>query len=155
MQNPSQAYPGNLGSNQLIPPFMGYGGNAELPKFISQNNAPKEITEEYWGPMSKIVPLSNFSQADLSDLSFHFDNIRVFTYSKMSRKELSNFDERLFENLAIVFMGSVSLGANGLLLERSSENRVIQQTETNNNKTSLKELLFGKKDEGMVNRGQF
>jgi hypothetical protein len=127
-------------------PFMNYGGNAELPKFISQNNAPKEIEREFWGPTSKIVPLSNLTAEDLDKLNFHFKRIKIFSYSRMSRKDLSRFDERIFENLEIVFRGAESLGANGLLLERSSESRIVQQTETSNSKSSLKEMLFGRKE---------
>jgi hypothetical protein len=132
--NPAQMYP-----------YAGYGGGgAEILKFVSQFNAPKDVSEEHWGSTSKIISLGNFVDTDIADLNFHFDSIRAKTFSKMSRKELSNFDERVFDNLAMVFIGEKSLSQGGFLMTRSSESRVIQQSETQNNRTSLKELLLGK-----------
>jgi hypothetical protein len=127
-------------------PYASYGGSAELPKFIALGNAPKEIESEFWGPMSKIIPLSNFTHEDNELNAFHLKRIKLFTYSRLSRKELSNYDERLFENLEIVFRGAVSLGTNGLLLERSSENRQVVQSESSEQKMSLKDFLVGKKE---------
>lgn len=147
MQQPSA--PINLNTfNPSQYPFMGYGGGSgvEILKFVSQFNAPKEVSEEHWGPTSKIIALGNFTGQDILDLDFYFDGIRAKTFSKMSRKELSNFDERLFDNLAMVYIGEKSLSQGGFLMTRSSESRVVQQSETQNNRTSVKELLLGKKE---------
>jgi hypothetical protein len=134
---------------------MGYGGGSgvEILKFVSQYNAPKGISEEHWGPTSKAIPLGNFTPQDIADLDFNFDGIRAKTFAKMSRKELSNFDERTFDNLSMVYIAAKSLSQGGFLMTRSSESRIIQQSETQNNRTSLKEMLFGKKEnsnEGMM-----
>lgn len=131
-------------------PFMGYGGGSgvEILKFVSQFNAPKEVSDEYWGPTSKIISLGNFIPGDLGDLDFYFDGIRAKSFSRLSRKELSKFDERTFDNLAMVYIGEKSLSQGGFLMQRSSESRIVQQSETQNNRTSLKEMLFGKKDNG-------
>ncbi|AAM06597.1 hypothetical protein [Methanosarcina acetivorans] len=136
-------------------PYMGYGGGSgvEILKFVSQFNAPKEISEEHWGPTSKIISLGNFVPGDIADLDFYFDSIRAKSFSKLSRKELSNFDERAFDNLAMVYIGEKSLSQGGFLMTRSSESRIIQQSETQNNRASLKEMLFGRKEnsnEGMM-----
>ena len=125
-------------------PFYGGGQGVEILKFVSQFNAPKEINDEFWGPMSKIMALGNFISEDIEDLRFHLDDIIIESFSKSSRKELSNFDERIFDNLNMVFDGLVSVSQGGFLMTRSSEQRVIQQSETNNNRTSLKEFLTGK-----------
>ena len=127
-------------------PMMGYGGGngVEILKFVSQFNAPKEVSEEHWGPTSKIIALGNFVPQDIQDLDFFFDGIRAKSFSRMSRKELSNFDERVFDNLAMVYIGEKSLSQGGFLMTRSSESRVVQQSETQQNKMSLKEMLLGK-----------
>jgi hypothetical protein len=148
-----QQPPINMNSfNPAQYPFMGGGSGVEILKFVSQFNAPKEVSEEHWGPTSKIIPLSNFSEKDIQDLDFYFDGIRAKSFSRMSRKELSNFDERTFDNLSMVFIGVKSLSQGGFLMTRSSESRIIQQSETQNNRTSLKEMLFGRKEnsEGMM-----
>lgn len=146
MQPPSQ----QLNLNSFNPsqfPFYGGGQGVEILKFVSQFNAPKEINEEFWGPMSKIMALGNFIQADIEDLRFHLDDIIIESFSKLSRKELSNFDERTFDNLNMVFDGLVSVSQGGFLMTRSSEQRVIQ--ENNNNQSggfSLKKFLQGDSD---------
>lgn len=145
MQPQPQAQQLNLNTfNPAQYPFYGGGQGVEILKFVSQFNAPKEISEEHWGPTSKIISLGNFIPSDISELDFYFDGIRVKTFSRMSRKELSNYDERTFDNLAMVYIGEKSLSQGGFLMTRSSEQRVIQQNENNQNRMSLKEMLLGK-----------
>jgi hypothetical protein len=143
-----QAPPLNLNTfNPSQFPFYGGGQGVEILKFVSQFNAPKEINEEFWGPMSKIMALGNFIQDDIEDLRFHLDDIIIESFSKLSRKELSNFDERTFDNLNMVFDGLVSVSQGGFLMTRSSEQRVIQ--ENNNTQSggfSLKNFLHGNSD---------